>query len=68
VLSFVKDESNNLSTMATSFCYIINDVEPLSLLRVSKNTWFGHVLLKTCWYVTNDNMDSMGIKQWSLQT
>jgi hypothetical protein len=38
--SFLIEE---VSTMATSFCSIINDVEPLNLLKVSKNTWFGHV-------------------------
>jgi hypothetical protein len=47
VIAFVKDEANNLITMASTLHYII-DCEPLRLIKVDEGTWFEHVMSKKC--------------------
>jgi len=53
VIAFIKNESINLSIMATTLHSII-DYEPLNILRVYEGTCFGHVMSRDCQYATND--------------
>jgi hypothetical protein len=46
MITFVKDEDNNLGFIATKLRSII-DYEPLKLLRVYESTFFGHAMFKT---------------------
>ncbi len=41
VIAFVKDERNNLNTMATTLCFIII-CQPLKFNHVYEGTYFGH--------------------------
>jgi len=45
VIAFVKDEGNNLTTMASTLCSIIG-FEPLKLIKVYESTYFKHVMSK----------------------
>jgi len=47
VIAFIKNESINLSIMATTLHSII-DYEPLNILRVYEGTCFGHVMSRDC--------------------
>jgi hypothetical protein len=47
VIAFVKNKGNNLTTMASASCSII-DFQPLRLIKVYKGTCFGHVMFKAC--------------------
>jgi hypothetical protein len=47
VLTFVKDEGNNLGIMVVESWSIV-DCEPLNLFQVSKDICFGHVMSKVC--------------------
>jgi hypothetical protein len=47
VIAFIKDEGNNLGSMATTFWFII-DYESLKFLWVYEDIWFGHVMFKMC--------------------
>ncbi len=47
MIIFVKDEGNNLGTMATTLHSLI-DCELLKLLQVYEGTCFGHVMFKVC--------------------
>ncbi len=47
VITFVKDEGTNMSTMVATMHSIIN-YEPLKILRVYEGTSFGHVMSKAC--------------------
>jgi hypothetical protein len=47
LIAFVKNEGNNLTTMASTSCSII-DFQSLSLIKVYKGTCFGHVMFKAC--------------------
>jgi hypothetical protein len=60
MITFVKDEGNNLGTMATTLRSII-DCELFKRLRVYEGTCFGHVMFKMCQYATNGNTVSMGL-------
>jgi hypothetical protein len=46
VIAFVKNEGNNLTTMAFASCCII-DFQPLRLIKVYKGTCIGHMMFKT---------------------
>ncbi len=59
VIAFMKDESNNLSTMATTLLSIII-CQPLKLNQVYEGTCFGHVMSKVCQY---DNKVYKGLMQ-----
>jgi hypothetical protein len=61
VIAFVKDEGNNLTTMAIVL-YSIVDYKPLNLLRVYEGTCFGHIMSKACQYATNDDKILAGLK------
>jgi hypothetical protein len=60
MIAFVKDEGNNLGTMAVTLRLIIN-CELFKLLRVYEGTCFGHVMSKMYQYATNDNKVLMGL-------
>jgi hypothetical protein len=60
VIAFVKNEGNNLTSMASILCSIV-DYQPLRLLKVYEGTCFGHVMFKACQYATNDNKVSKGL-------
>ncbi len=60
VIVFVKDESNDLGTMVTTFWPII-DCELLKLLQVYEGTWSRHVMFKTCEYAMNDDKKFVGL-------
>jgi hypothetical protein len=60
VIASVKDEGNNLGTMDATLLSMI-DYESLKFLQVCKGTCFGHVMSKTCKYVTNDDEIFMGL-------
>jgi len=62
----VKDEGNNLGTMATTLQSMI-DCEPFKLLRVYEGISLQHVMSKTCQYVTNDDKVSMGLSLVSVK-
>jgi hypothetical protein len=47
LLAFVKDEGNNLASMATTLHSIV-DYELPNLPHVYEGICFGHVLFKTC--------------------
>jgi hypothetical protein len=47
VIAFVKNEGNNLMTMAIKICFII-DYYSLKLQRFYKYTYFGHIMSKAC--------------------
>jgi hypothetical protein len=47
MIAFVKDEGNNLGTMAVALHSII-DCERLKLLWVYEGICFGHVMFKMC--------------------
>jgi hypothetical protein len=66
ILTFVKDEGNNLASMATTWHSII-DCELLNLPQVYEGICFSHVLSKTCQYSMNDNKVSMGLRQVSVK-
>ncbi len=61
IIAFVKDESNNLTTMATTLQSIV-ECEPLKLVKVYEGTCFGHVMSKACQYATNDEKIFVGLK------
>jgi hypothetical protein len=56
----MKDEDNNLGTMATTLQSII-DYELFNFLWVYEGTCFGHVTFKSCQYLLNDDKVSMGL-------
>jgi hypothetical protein len=60
MIAFVKDEGNNLGTMAVTLRLIIN-CELFKLLRVYEGTCFGHVMSKMYQYATNDNKVLMAL-------
>jgi hypothetical protein len=60
VLFFVKDEGNNLGSMAMTLKSIV-ECEPLKMLRMYENTCFGYVMLKACQYATNDDKVLIGL-------
>jgi hypothetical protein len=60
VITFVKNEGNNLGTMATTLQSII-DYKLFNLFWVYKGTYFGHAMFKSCQYVLNDDKVSMGL-------
>jgi hypothetical protein len=66
VIAFEKDEGNNLRSMASTLCSII-DYQPLRLLKVYEGTCFGHVMSKACQYATYDNKVSKGLVQMSVK-
>jgi hypothetical protein len=53
MIVFVKDESINLTFMATTLCSIIHYF-PLKSQRVYEGVCFGHIMFKACQYATND--------------
>jgi hypothetical protein len=66
VISFVKNESTNLATMATTLHFIV-DYEPLKSLRVYEGTWFRHVMFKAYQSNTNDNKVFVGLQHVSVK-
>ncbi len=54
VIAFVKDEGNNLSTMAIALNFMII-CQPLKFKHDYESTYFGHVMSKACQYATNDD-------------
>jgi hypothetical protein len=62
VIAFVKDEGNNLTSMASTLHSIIH-YQLLRLLKVYKGKSFGHVMHKACQYATNDNKVSKDLLQ-----
>lgn len=61
VIAFVKDEGNNLTSMATTLHYTINS-QSLKLQRVYEGFCFGRVMSKACQYATNDNKVAASLK------
>ncbi len=59
--TFVKDESNNLMSMVTTLCSIV-DCHLLKLQRVYEGMCFGHIMFKTCQYATNDEKVTTSLK------
>jgi hypothetical protein len=45
----------------------IIDCEPLKLIKVCEGTCFGHVMYKTCKYVTNDDKIPNGLMQMNVK-
>ncbi len=60
VLTFVKDEGENLGSMATTLQSIIN-CKLINILQVYEGICFGHVMSKACKYATNDDKVSIGL-------
>jgi hypothetical protein len=61
VLTFVKDEGNNLGSMAMTLKFIIVNCEPLKMLWVYEGTCFRYVMSKACQYATNDDKVLVGL-------
>jgi hypothetical protein len=53
VITFVKYEGDNLTTMAFALHSIIN-CEPLKLIKVNKSTFLNDMMFKACQYAPND--------------
>jgi hypothetical protein len=51
VIAYVKDESSNLNTLATTLTSIVT-YAPLQLKEPLASFCFGHVMSKTCQYAT----------------
>jgi hypothetical protein len=66
MISFVKDEGNNLAIVATTLHSVIN-CEPLKILRVYEGTCFGHVMFKACQYAINNNKISVRFQYVSVK-
>jgi hypothetical protein len=66
MITFVKDEGNNFMSMATTLRSIV-DCRLLKLQQVYEGMCFGHIMFKTCKYVTNDEMVSAGLKHVSVK-
>jgi hypothetical protein len=62
IITFVKDESNNLMFMATTLCHVV-DCCPLKLQWVYESTCFGHIMFKAFQYATTDEKVTIGLKQ-----
>jgi len=60
VFVFVKDEGNNLGSMAMTSKSII-DCEPLKMLQVYEGICFGYVMSKAYQYTTNDDKVLVGL-------
>jgi hypothetical protein len=60
VFAFVKDENNNLGSMAITLLSII-DHEPLKMLWVYEGTCFEHVMPKVGQHTTNDDKVFVGL-------
>jgi hypothetical protein len=60
MITFVKDEGNNLKTMAVTLRLII-DCGLFKLLRVYEGICFGYVMFKMCQYAMNDNKVLVGL-------
>jgi hypothetical protein len=61
MITFVKDEGNNLTSMAITLCSIV-DCRPLKLQRVYERACFSHIMSKACQYATNDEKVTIGLK------
>ncbi len=66
MITFVKDEGNNLGMMSTTLKSIIH-YELLKFLWVYESTCFEHVMIKTCQYVMNDDKVLMGLSLVSVK-
>ncbi len=66
MITFVKDEDNNLMSMATTLCSIV-DYHLLKLQWVYEGTCFGHIMPKTYKYAINDEKMTKGLKQVSVK-
>ncbi len=62
MITFVKDEGNNLISMAITSRSIV-DYCPLKLQWVYEGMCFGHIMSKACQYATNDEKVTAGLKQ-----
>jgi len=60
IFVFVKDEGNNLGSMAMTSKSII-DCEPLKMLQVYEGICFGYVMSKAYQYTTNDDKVLVGL-------
>jgi hypothetical protein len=61
MITFVKDEGNNLTSMAITLCSIVHCC-PLKLQRVYEGACFSHIMSKICQYVTNDEKVIISLK------
>jgi hypothetical protein len=61
MIVFVKEERNNLMSMATTLRSIV-DCRPLKLQWVYEGTCFGHIMFKAYNYVINDEKVIGGLK------
>jgi hypothetical protein len=66
VIPFVRDEGNNLGTMAITLWSIIY-CDTFKLLWVYEDICFKHVMCKTCQYVTNDDKVSTSLTLVSMK-
>ncbi len=62
MIAFVKDEGNNLMSMVTTLCSIV-DCHLLKLQQVYEGMCFGHIMSKTCQYATNDEKVTTSLKR-----
>jgi hypothetical protein len=66
LITYVKDESGNLSTLAQAFTSIFS-YGPLGLTIPWQGSCFGHAFSKVCQYAFNDIKDFIGFKEVNLK-
>jgi hypothetical protein len=66
LITYMKDEGGNLSTLARALSYVVNYV-PLKLASPWQGSCFGHAFSKTCQYVHNDATICFGFWAVSLK-
>jgi hypothetical protein len=65
IISYIKDESTILNTLAIALTSIVS-YAPLQLASPFSETCFGHMMFRACQYATNDNKVGVGMKEASL--
>ncbi len=67
VITFMKDEGSNLTSMVAALHEFVNDCQPLKLQKVYEGMYFGHIMLKVCQYGTNDEKVTNDLKHVSVK-
>jgi hypothetical protein len=67
VITFMKDEGNNLTSMVVALHESIVDCQPLKLEMVYEGMCFGHIMFKACQYAMNDEKMTNDLKHVSVK-
>jgi len=66
IITYMKDEGNNLNTLASTFLQVVN-YELLQLTSPYVGACFGHTVSKTCQYVISNDKICVGMTQMLLR-